>query len=299
MIVHLNGQLLHADSARISPFDRGFIFGDGVYEGLRAARTPQGRRVIGLARHITRLAEGLATAGIRYDPAQLGSMTDALLTANALDDAFVYWQVTRGTPPAGAPVRARVPSAEMRPTIFGYCTPLPGLDSHRAPAVKAATVQPDLRWLRGGLKSISLLGNIIASLASAVEGGEEAILIREVEGARLVTEGTYTNVIIVGPDGRAATPSLESTPILNGVTRQILLANAPSIEERAIEERELWTAREILLLGTTTMVTSVSTLNGHPVAGGSTERPIATALLRTLLDTIERGEDDPPVSHRP
>ena len=100
MLVHLNGQLLPADQARVSVFDRGFIFGDGVYEGLRSVQIDGRRRVIGLGRHVRRLQEGLNEIGVGFDAAAIGGATDALLSANNLDDAFVYWQITRGTPPA-------------------------------------------------------------------------------------------------------------------------------------------------------------------------------------------------------
>ncbi|MFN7021016.1 MAG: aminotransferase IV, partial [Phycisphaerales bacterium] len=103
MIVHLNGQLLPAEHARISPFDRGFVFGDGVYEGLRTVITPAGRpRVIGMGMHIQRMQRGLDEAGIAWDAASIGPATTELLEANAFGvgsgrEACVYWQVTRGT----------------------------------------------------------------------------------------------------------------------------------------------------------------------------------------------------------
>ena len=123
MIVHLNGSLLDADAARISPFDRGFLFGDGVYEGLRASRS----HIIGLPEHVDRLRDGLAETRIAgFDPESLGPISHALLDANGLADAFIYWQITRGVPLPGQPLRQRVPGAGP-PTVFGYAAPLPAL----------------------------------------------------------------------------------------------------------------------------------------------------------------------------
>jgi branched-subunit amino acid aminotransferase/4-amino-4-deoxychorismate lyase len=108
-----------------------------------------------------------------------------------------------------------------------------------------------------------------------------------------VTEGTYTNVAIVTDRGEVVTPSLESAPMLNGITRQILVHAAPQIVQRAVHAHELATAREILLIGTTTMVTTVTPLDGRPMnAGAPSPGPIAGELLRTLVQAIERGEDD-------
>ncbi len=290
MLVHVNGQIVPAEQARVSVFDRGFIFGDGIYEGLRSVRVNGSRRVIGLRRHIRRLSEGLAAVGIAWDASRLGAMIDELLTANGLDDAFIYWQVTRGTPPSGAPVRSRAPAAGTVPTSMGYCTPLPGLESNHEPAWKAASVQEDIRWTRGEVKSISLLGNIVVSMAAAERGGEEAILVRD----GLVTEGAYTNVVIVTPEGEAATPSLNSAPMLAGVTRQILVGLDPALVERPVRAGELETAREIMLVGTTTMVTSVTRLDGRVIGSGEAG-PVARRLLDVLVRAIREEREDGPV----
>ena len=117
MIVHLNGELVPRAEARLDPFDRGFLFADGVYEGLRA----DGGRVIAAGYHADRLAAGLRECGISgFDAGELEPMTEGLLRANGLSEAFVYWQVTRGAPAAGRPVRARLAEADQRPTVFGY-----------------------------------------------------------------------------------------------------------------------------------------------------------------------------------
>lgn len=306
MIVHLNGTLLAAQDARISPFDRGFVFGDGVYEGLRSIPTTggAGRRIIGSERHVARLRGGLEITGIGWDPSHLEQLSVELVSANNLTDAFVYWQVTRGTPGPGDPVRSRAPSGTMTPTVFGYCTPQPPLDSFKAPPTKSVMTCDDRRWSMGHLKSISLMGNIVAALEADRAGADEAIFIQH----GLVAEGLATNVMLAiprgdgvgrgdpgGRSGHAAaielvTPSLESVSILSGVTRGLLLKARPDIVERAVTPGELGEASEVMLLGTTTFVTSVVKVNDRVIGDGA-PGPAARSLLATLLDLIREGRD--------
>ncbi len=287
MIVHINGKCVPASEARVSVFDRGFLFGDGIYEGLRAVRVGSSRRVIAINRHAQRLQAGLDAVGIQWDASRLPSLVNALLDANRLDDAFIYWQITRGTPPAGAPPRTRVPAPGTTPTVLGFCSPFPGLASNQNPAVKNASVQHDIRWARGEVKSTSLLGNILVSMAAAQRGGEEAILVRD----GLLVEGGYTNVVLVTPEGILVTPSLDSAPMLAGVTRRIVLDLDPTILERPVRADELQTAREILLVGTTTMVTTVGTMDGRRIGDGM-PGPQARRLLSLLVNAIAEGRED-------
>ncbi len=293
MLVHLNGELVEHDAARISVFDRGFIFGDGVYEGLRSIRTPEGsRRIVGMGLHIERLTEGLAATGIRWDARQLAPLTDALLEANALSDAFVYWQITRGTPDLSrGPNRTRVSDASTTPTVFGYCTPLPAVPFDAPePLLKRASVQPDRRWLRGRIKSISLLGGVLAAIdGAAAHQADEAILVRDTPSGRLVSEGTYSNVVIV-PRGAEdpVTPALDDPPILDGVTRRILIHACPNLTERRIHAEELDEAEEVLLVGTTTMVSAVTHLDARALPAPG---PVSRDLMHALCRFIRDGQD--------
>jgi branched-subunit amino acid aminotransferase/4-amino-4-deoxychorismate lyase len=134
VIVHLNGRLVPADEAQVSVFDRGFLFGDGVYEGLRAF----GGRVHSVKRHEERLREGLDATGIPGRPDELGRLCSALIEANGLTDAFVYVQYTRGTPGPGHAPRMRVPDGPMEPTVFGLCMAQPPIDRYvDVPTMKA------------------------------------------------------------------------------------------------------------------------------------------------------------------
>ncbi len=268
----------------MSVFDRGYLMGDGLYEGLRAFDG----RVVGLDRHIARLREGLEECRIPWDAAQMGPLTDELLAANGLRDAFIYWQVTRGAPGPGQPLRARVPGGAMRPIATGFCYPTPALEACTVPAIKRVITARDTRWLRGAVKSISLLGGVLSAIEAHDAGVDDAILIRD----GLVAEGTSSNVMIAvagaGGEMRLATPSLESAPILAGVTRDLLLETLPRIEVRAITAGELLGASEVMLMGTLTMVTSVAEIDGRRVGDG-VPGPASGALLRTLVERIARG----------
>jgi len=282
VLVHLNGETLPADRARVSVFDRGFLMGDGIYEGLRAFDG----RVVRMDLHVRRMNHGLKTCRVAWDAARLDALTRDLLSANKLRDAFIYWQVTRGAPAPGQPVRSRVPSGEITPTVFGYCVPAAPLaeyDHDRVP-VKSAITTPDTRWLRGTVKSISLLGSVMGGIEGAEAGADDAIFVRD----GVAAEGTAANLIAVIERGGAhevVTPSLDSAPILAGVTRDILLECKCGLVERSLTVDELHAAREVMLTGTLTMITSIVSLDGRRIGDGS-PGPHSKRLLRELVRAI-------------
>jgi D-alanine transaminase len=315
MLVHINGQLVPVHEARVSAFDRGFLFADGIYEGLRSFNHDGERRLIAPELHVRRMARGLERCGIAYDPAKLLPITHELLRVNNLDDAFVYWQVTRGTPDLhGGPVRERVRVDNLQPTVMAYVKPIERLDVSRPeearPAVKKASLQVDERWLVGEVKSISLLGNVLAALAgveaSGIDGAAETILCRAMpDGTHVLSEGTYTNIALVIPKPgfgeserlreplkthEVLTPSLESTPILNGVTRAAMLALCPDIREARLTTRDLARCSELLLLGTTTMITSITHVDGRAIGTGAVG-PVAMELSRFWARALKNRDD--------
>ncbi|MFM9958034.1 MAG: aminotransferase class IV [Phycisphaerales bacterium] len=287
MLVHLNHQLVPAEQAKVSVFDRGFLFGDGVYEGLRVTRGGGGSvRVIGLGHHVERMRAGLAEARIQgFDPARLEEMTLELAAANGLDEAAVYWQISRGAPPAGAPLRARVPDPRSTPTVFGYAAAIKPVSAYTQPEVRRVSLRPDTRWTRGQLKSISLLGGVLAAIEADELGGDDAIMHK----GGLITEGTATNVFIARGN-RLITPSLDSAPMLAGVTRALILEEDPTIEVRPLAIEEFHAADEVMLTGTYTMVSAISTIDGTPVGGAHTRAPgpMACRLLELLHRAIAR-----------
>lgn len=282
-LVHLNGKIVPAADAKISVFDRGFVFGDGIYEGLRAF----GGWVRNLDDHVARMQRGLDEAAIRWDARNLHDLCPPLLEANDLADAFMYWQITRGTPKPGHPVRARLAEPDIEPTVFGYCLPLPGVDELREPTTCVGTTVPDTRWHKGHVKSISLMANVMAAMAATESAGEEAILIRDGR----VSESCATNIFVVvpGPGGRPdlCTPPLDDVSILPGVTRKILLSLFPDAKVRRITDDELHHASEIFLTGTITTIKSVVRLDGRPVGEGR-PGPVARRVLDRYTDYLRR-----------
>lgn len=274
MLVHLDGQILPAAEARVSVFDRGFLFGDGIYEGLRAFAG----WVRNLDDHAARMQQGLDEAGIRWDASALHDLCPPLLEANTLRDAFLYWQITRGTPRPGQPVRARLAEPGIDPTVFGYCLPLPGVDDLREPTTCTAVTIPDTRWHRGHVKSISLIANVMAAMDAAQAGGEEAIMLRD----GWVSESCATNIFVVvrssSGEPELLTPPLDDVSILPGVTRKIILGLCPEVRVRPISAEQLLAAEEVFLTGTMTTVKSVTSLDGRTVGRGG-PGPVARSVL--------------------
>jgi len=289
VLVYLNGEIRARHECRIDPFDRGFLLGDGLYEGLRAFDGC----VVAPELHAERLRQGLAAVGISWDAGLLAGVCHSLLDANGLRDAFIYVQVTRGAPGPGQPVRSRLPAGAMTPTVFGFAAAAAALGSYPPVPVKSAITMTDPRWLRGEVKSISLMGGVLAALESAGADADDAILIRgRACGERRVAESTSANAILVlerGGRREIVTPSLESAPILAGVTRDVLVRGVAGTElemvERVVLEHELAAAREVLLCGTLTMVTAVTAINGRRVGDGKAG-PVAHALLAALTKMI-------------
>ncbi len=273
MLVHLNGSILPAHDARVSVFDRGFLFGDGIYEGLRVFSG----WVRNLDDHIARMQQGLDEAGIRWDASSLHDLCPPLLEANGLRDAFMYWQITRGTPKPGQPVRARLAEDDIEPTVFGYCQPQPGVDGFREPTTCTAATIPDLRWHKGHVKSTALLANVMTAMAVIEAGGEEAVMLRD----GWVSESCSTNIFVAvrTPGGvELRTPPVDDVSILPGVTRKIILEICPEARVCPVSAADLVEAAEVFLTGTLTTVKSVVRLDGRAVGSGE-PGPIARGVL--------------------
>ena len=277
MIVHLNGRLIDSSEARIGVFDRGFLLGDGIYEGLRAVDG----HVVDLDRHIERMREGLSIAHMEeFDPDTLRGILCPLLEANGLRNAFIYVQITRGEPGEQGPRRSRVLSGGRGPTVFAYAEPLTLIDTPRR--VRSCVIE-DRRWTYGHVKSIALMGGVIAAFEARDRGADDAILVRD----GMLTEGSSTNVFVVR-DGITATPPVDGGKLLGGVTRDVIIERNPDIEVRPVPEEALRAAEEILLTGTRTMIASVIELDGEPVGAG-VPGPRAHELLRSLLEEVREG----------
>jgi len=279
--VFLNGSILDERDAHISVLDRGFLFGDGVYELLRYF---DGYGV-GVDVHARRLARSLSLARIEgFDAAELGAIARTLLDANNLRDGVVYLQVTRG---AGR-VRAHVPTERLTPTVFAMATAAEPIAALTAPSEVKVVTAEDMRWKLCEIKTLSLMGNILHLLDADAHGANEAILHRD----GFVGEGAYSNVALV-MDGRLVTPPIaEDPPILHGTARADLLAAARAAgipaEIRKIRLAELRSADELMITSSRRLVSAATALDGAPVGDGRAG-PVTRALFAQMRADIEAG----------
>ncbi len=257
--VYLNGDFLPMEEARISVLDRGFLFGDGVYEVIPV----YSRRPFRLHEHLQRLQHSLD--GIRlanpHSEAEWVTLVQRLAAEAQWPDQGIYLQVTRGPAP-----RDHAFPAEVRPTVFLMPMPLkPPAPALVESGVCAITATDD-RWLHCDIKAISLLANVLLRQLSVDAGCAETLLIRD---GRL-TEGSTSNVFIVSGGVILAPP--KSPLMLPGVTYDVVLELARQHglphAVREIEEAELRAADEIWLTSTPKEVLAVTTLDGRPVGDG-------------------------------
>jgi len=284
-IVYVNGAFVPRTEARVSVEDRGFVFGDGVYEVLRIING----RPFAARFHNERLRRSLE--GIRISlagkdsPESLTEIGRHLLEENGLlqGEATLYMQVTRG-----ATTRAHnFPPPEIPPTVYisvARFTPYSDLAQNGASAI----THPDLRWGRCDLKTLNLLPNVLASQAAKERGTFEAMLIRD----GVVTEGTKTNFFGV-VDGTLRTHPCDDH-ILPGVTRSILRELARELgvdlDETPLQESEIPQLSELFLTGTTTDVMPVVTLDNKPVGNGKPGE-VTRKLQRVLAESLASGGD--------
>ncbi|MFG6448044.1 aminotransferase class IV [Roseateles sp. BYS180W] len=257
----LNGQETTLGCAQVSVMDRGFLFGDGVYDVVPV----YARRPFRLEAHLARLARSLAAARLN-DPLGRAGWAALLhgLVARLPDhaDQCLYVQVTRGVA-----MRQHAMPIDVPPTVFAYAMPFPTVPSEvRHRGVSCVTAR-DFRWERGDIKSISMLGNVLARQMSVDQGAYETIMVRE----GYLTEASSSNVWIV-QDGALIGPPA-SHHLLEGVRVELLAELCEELHlgfnRRPIPERELATADEVLLSSATKEVLAVTTLDGEPVGHGA------------------------------
>jgi D-alanine transaminase len=274
--VHLNGEFLDREQARLPLDDRGFLFGDGVYEVSRAVRG----RLFEPESHWERLAAGLKALSIPIseylDPQRLDGLCRQLIEENELgeSDATIYLQITRGA----ARRSHGFPVSGTRPTIFASATAFE-LPRRLREEGTAAITHPDIRWARCDIKSVNLLPNVLAKQRAIDAGAFEAVLLRD--GA--VTEGASSNIFGV-VNGELRTYPL-SNYILPGVTRKVVLELARElgieVHQRPLYAEELPRLEELFATGTATDVQPLVQLDGRPVGTGR-PGPVATGLRQAL-----------------
>jgi D-alanine transaminase len=259
-ICHLEGQLLPLREARISPLDRSFLFGDGVYEVIPARRGKPRR----LAANLARLTRSLAELSIvnPHTGEQWSALIHELIAANGGGDVYVYLQVSRGAEFA----RNHAPLPKVAPLVFAFCAPLVLPDAELLANGVSCITAEDIRWARCDIKSVALLANVLLRQQAIDAGAGESILLRDGQ----LTEASASSVCVV-IDGEIRCPP-QSSRLLPGTTRGLIseLAAAHGIACRItpVSERELRAAEEIWLTAATRGAVPVTRLDGAPVGDG-------------------------------
>jgi D-alanine transaminase len=258
-MVFLNGQFMALEEAKIPVLDRGFIFGDGVYELVPV----YSRVAFRLDEHLARLERSLGETRIRnpYSRAQWRDIIYRLVDAQAFDDQGVYFQVTRGVAK-----RDHAFPKDAEPTVFMMSNPLVTPPKEVVQRGASAVSAHDNRWLRCDIKSISLVGNCLLRQLSAEEGAVETILFRD---GRL-TEASASNVFVV-KQGVILSPA-KTNLILPGITYDVVCelarANGLPLELREVAEAEVRSADELWVSSSSKEVLPVVSLDGRRVGEG-------------------------------
>lgn len=276
--VVLNGEIIERSQAKIDVEDRGYQFGDGVYEVIRVYNG----KMFTAREHLERLVSSAEKIGMKLGWAigELEGLFASLIEKNGLGTGIVYMQVTRGT----SPRNHAFPPAGVAQTLVAYTRDMQRPMNNLANGVKTILTE-DIRWLRCDIKSLNLLGNILAKQKAAEAGCYEAILHR---GER-VTEGSSSNIFII-KDGTVITHPANNF-ILNGITRQTLeklcVANGVQFIEKEFTVSELLAADEIAVGSTTSEITPVVEMDGKPVGSGA-PGPVTKKLQILFEQEIER-----------
>jgi D-alanine transaminase len=259
-LCYLNGEFSPLRDAKVSVLDRGFLFGDGIYEVMPV----YGRRLFRFDQHLARLEHGLGKIriGNPLGHSQWLSHCRALVAAHSSDDQLVYIQVTRGVAP-----RDHAMPADIAPTVFIMTNPLKSPTPEQRHAGVACTTARDFRWERGDLKSISLLGNVLARQLSVDQGTAETILFRD----GFLTEASGSNVWVAHEGALLGPP--KSDHLLEGIRyellRELCEEEGIAFNLRPITEAEVLSADEVMLSATSKEVLPVTSIDGESVGHGA------------------------------
>lgn len=280
-IAYLNGSFVHRDDAKVSAWDRGFMFADAVYEVVRYYNG----RAIGMNEHADRLAFSLGEIRLSMPEAErpLDEVSDELVRRNDEPDAAVYWQVTRGV----AERDHRFPHPTVRPTVFAMSQPMPPLMRDRLPPTMTAITTPEIRWPKCAIKSTALLANVLARQWAADADCDEAIFVRP-DGA--IAEGTARSVFMV-KNNRLHTHPLDGT-ILGSITRRLVIDFAHEIGIDVVEQPftvdQIFDADEMIAAGTTSEIRPIVEVD-HRTIGRGEPGPIARRLADAYRQMVVRA----------
>jgi D-alanine transaminase len=261
MNVYLNGVFMPIEDAKVPVLDRGFLFGDGVYEVIPV----YARNAFRMRNHLQRLQHSLD--GIRlpnpHTAEEWEAILNALIAQLPLDDQYLYLHITRGVAKRDHPF----PNPPVPPTVFVMSSPLTHPPAEVIDRGVSAITVEDNRWLRCDIKSISLLPNVLMRQASVDAGCGEAILIRD---DSFMTEGSASNIFMV-KDGVLLAPPKDHL-MLPGITYDVILelaaAHGIKTKIRKIMKEELFSADELILTSSTREVMPITLLDGQAIGSG-------------------------------
>jgi D-alanine transaminase len=263
-LCYLNGEYGALRDAKISVLDRGFIFGDGIYEVVPC----YGGRLFRFDEHMARLSRSLSKLRITnpHNPEEWLERCRKLLAAftatHGVGDQLIYIQLTRGVA-----LRDHVMPTDVAPTVFMMCSAMKPATAEQRHQGVACTTARDFRWERGDIKSISLLGNVLARQMSADKGATETIMFRD----GFLTEAAACNVWVVHEGALLGAPKSEH--VLEGIRYELIreLCEEAGIAYnlRPIAEADVFSADEVLLSSATKEVLPVTQLDGQPVGHGA------------------------------
>ena len=276
-IAYFNGSFLPKDNIRISPDDRGFLFGDGIYEVMKW----YGGFFFDAESHLARLKRSLREVRITWPEADsFPSFARELIKINKLEEsqALIYLQVTRGA----APRNHAFPDPEVQPTVYAFARDTGQASPEPVRGVKVI-LRKDIRWSRCDIKSVSLLANTLSFQEAHERGMKECVFVRE----GIITEGSRSNVFLVA-DGTLFTHP-ESGYILSGVTRKNIIRLAKesgiSVREVPFPEKDLGSIQEAFISNTSAEVTPVTAFESMQVGTGL-PGPVTLQIHRKFLDEI-------------
>lgn len=271
-LAYVNGRYLPHTEAAVHVEDRGFQFGDGVYEVITVVK----RRMVDAEGHLDRLSYSLGELEIEWPVSRqvLGILMRQLLNRNRIENGIIYIQISRGV----APRDHKFPK-DAKPTLVMTTKHVLHEKSPRFAAGAKAVTVPDIRWLRCDIKSTSLLPNCLGKEIAAKAGAYEAWQVNDHD---LITEGTSSNAWIVNGQNELITRA-PTSEILNGITRRTILALAKeqgiSFVERPFSVDEARTAREAFTTSATSFVTPITQLDETTIGDGK-----PGPLTRRILD---------------
>jgi D-alanine transaminase len=264
MSVYLNGQFLPLGEAKVSVLDRGFVFGDGVYEVVPV----YSKKPFRLDEHLRRLQASLDHIRLAnpYETAEWRERILQLIALQDFADQSLYIQVTRGTPAEGQPPRDHAFPEGAPPTVFIFAQPLVTATPEQKAVGVCAITAMDTRWLRCNIKAISLLANILLRQEAIDADCAETVMLRD----GFLTEGAASNIFVV-KDGVLMAPP-PSNLMLTGITYDVVLELAAALgiphELRAISEAEVRSADELWMTSSTKEIMAIVMLDGAPVGAG-------------------------------